>query len=254
MGSGKRQPGWNVRSVRGRVAMSLAAAMLAGAVGGCHPEADRLHRLGVEDFKRGDYLGAIGKFEAAVEAWPEHADSEYFLGRCYLELAKQALVEGDAVSAQGLLERARFHYGNAITCDPGHTAAVKEQAYAMALAGEIEESVDLVRWHAEAEGYEPDSLLAMAEHYEQIGRPEEALRCYRQAVAVGPREWRAYAALGRFYARMGKTRLARVFLERAYALNPLEESILKDLDALGDESAPPAVRPGSAAASQSGER
>lgn len=137
--------------------------------------------------------------------------------------------------AEGLLQKAEYHYNVAMTFDPVHTQA---QAAMVKL---FLESADAAKgktyadvYMNQASGSAVQSLrLAMAFQKEQLD--EYALACYQQALNLAPNSARVNKQIGYYYLSRGDKVQAKEYLVRSFQLDPNQPEVAGELGRLGVE-------------------
>lgn len=205
---------------------------------GCEPSIGQLHREGIEEYEAGRPEQAIGLFEAAREENPTRADTLYYLGKCYLALARQYHAEGDASAGFGRLERAVYFFDAAIRFFPGYSEALEAKNEALEFRQGWESALGVAKWASRQAGPRAKHYIFLAHEEEQRQDYDAAWLAYQQAVRVEPDNPTAHAELGSFYLRTGDHDSARRELLQAQLLNPAEPGVAEALAQLG--LAPPA--------------
>jgi protein O-GlcNAc transferase len=111
------------------------------------------------------------------------------------------------------------------------TADLRDRADMLALAGDFENAIPLLRELIAASP--PDAALErkLAGALDATGAAEEAVACYRRALALDPADARAHDELGRMLGRRGDMKAAAEHLRAAVKLDP---SLVTARGALGD--------------------
>ena len=210
----------------------LIPILILALVGGCEPSAKKFYEEGLQDYRRGDSEAARGMFRAAIYKAPEMQQAAYYLARCVRMDAERKFDERDIAAAMRELDEAIFYYGQAIESYPGYSAAIEEKASALVLMGKYDEALRLSIWAKDNAGRTVRQLVNVAVQLEQRGDVDAALTRYRQAIAIEPSSALAYAEMGRFFVRMGRTEDGIEALETAYRLNPSEPGVANDLSSI----------------------
>jgi tetratricopeptide (TPR) repeat protein len=164
-----------------------------------------LHMLGVCRHQRGDYEGALKHLRAAVKMKPNGAQGHVNLGNTLRELKR--------------LPEAIQSYRRATLIDPRldialynlGTALEEQGTYAEAIA--VYERLCAGRANAPAQAGRGNCLVA-------LGRTEEAIAAYRDAIALDPAQAGAHANLGAMLLQRQEFAAALDSVERAIALQP----------------------------------
>ncbi|MFQ6047750.1 MAG: tetratricopeptide repeat protein [Phycisphaerae bacterium] len=212
----------------------VVGVLLALAVGGCATATiGELNQQGLAELRAGRYAQAQAYFKLALEKEPERAETLYYLGCCALERARQKLAANRVPPAMRYLDDAISWFDSAIESAPGYAAAQEAKVEALELKGRYEQALAAAKWADRFVGPAARQKIILGRHYERIGDMDEALLCYRQAVAIEPDSSLARAELGRFYARLGRKQEAILELRKAYRMNPAEPGVVPELQRLG---------------------
>jgi DNA-directed RNA polymerase subunit alpha len=154
----------------------LAAAMLAK-----HPALERDPRIFATwleallfDDDRDGFLAARNRMPASFK---NTADAHYFEGRAHE-------FEGDR-------EAAAASYDAAIKADPGHRPSLFRLAFNEDIAGNDERAMELYEKLAASKPADTHALLNLGVLYEDNGRFDDAIRCYRSVLTAFPNHRRA---------------------------------------------------------------
>jgi DNA-directed RNA polymerase subunit alpha len=126
------------------------------------------------DDNRAGFLEALKRMPASMKA---SAEGLYFEGRA-------AEFEGDR---EGASER----YAAAVAKDPAHRGSLFRLAFNEDLAGNDERAMELYETLAAMKPVDTHALLNLGVLYEDHGRYEDAVRCYRRVLAAFPNHRRA---------------------------------------------------------------
>jgi TolB-like protein/Tfp pilus assembly protein PilF len=172
------------------------------------PDSSRVHSaLGFYRQSLAEYSGAEAAFRRAVELSPH--DSVANAGYGYLlmySLARPA-------EAVRYLERA-------VAMDPLWPLARSRLGGALAAAGRTEEAIALLSSGIEADPQYADNYWRLGEIYAfNLGRMDEAIRWYDQAIAIDPEGW-MFNEMAGYYLSLGDTAAATHWLDQAQCDNP----------------------------------
>ena len=213
--------------------------------------------VGQELCRRGDWSAAAGEFDAALQAQPNLFWAQCLAAICYLNARPARPAEAKAALTACLQQRPgtpwlyllRGHaYGEmgALTRGvadrlPDQAAALKAQAEAQFEAAEADDR------RALDSGLEGDLRYALFMNRGVLrfrrDRPEEAAADFREAVALAPGRYNAYASLAQALAEAGRPAEAIGQLDLAIARDPGRASLYRDRAAirLGPGDPPPAA-------------
>lgn len=156
---------------------------------------------------------------ADVQRRFENPQAHYELGRLY--------------ARSGQWTKAEYHYNVALGFDPALRAAQ---------AGVVRLFIDQGQ-KAKAEQYASSyinwistnerELLRLAWEFEKVDLDDHAMRCFRQALAVGPDSAEVNKQVGFYYLGKNDTAKARQHLSRSFELNPRQPDVAGALGTLG---------------------
>lgn len=228
-------------AIRNEIGRWLGVLVLAGVLSGCTNELSYrdLRAMGQEQMIQHNYGAAQRLFKQAMERVPEDAWNLYDLGDCSMQLANEQFRLRNAAAALRYADHAVDYYSRAINAYPGMEPAHWGKNMALEAKERFESALAVAEWAVEYVVPTARQQLFLARELEERADPDGALLRYRQAVELEPDSAYAHAALGRFYARIGKKKEAREALITAYRLDPTEPGVLDALREL-DASPPPA--------------
>lgn len=192
-----------------------------------------------------DYAQAAGDFSEAIRLWEAGMGKPLPAGQpaaAYLARGQARLAAGDYAGAiedfalvRQFLHRGRLEahlpprqtllrlddFGFAASAVPLDAQALKGWGDALAAQGKLPEAVSYYD-QALSIAHEqfPEAFASRAEAYHAMGRHQEAIRDYQEALKRLPTRARWHTALGDIYARMGRDTEAFQAYERAIELTP----------------------------------
>ncbi len=179
--------------------------------------------LGSLLLKRGDATGATPHFEKALQVHPRSAPTRNELGAALLSQSKTA----EAIE----------QFQIALDTDQGYTDARYNLANALAVEEKWELSATQFRRILQESPNDHNAhdhlleVLAMWAHdLLAANRLEQVVVCYREAIALEPRDATLHANLGAVLARLGRLTEAIPQFEAAVALNPDLEAAKRNLE------------------------
>ncbi len=137
--------------------------------------------------------------------------------------------------AEGLLQKAEYHYNVAMTFDPVHTQA---QAAMVKL---FLESSDPAKGKTYADVYVNQASgsavqsLRLAMAFQREGLDQYALTCYQQALNLAPNSATIHKQIGYYYLSKGDKAQAKEYLVRSFQLDPNQPEVAGELGRLGVE-------------------
>ena len=144
---------------------------------------------GVQLFAEGKHAEALARFQSAVEANPDDADSYYNIAAVHHYLGR---VHKDA----NQYAQAGQNYLLCLTKNPNHTAAYRGYAVWFMEQNRKEEAVELLKNWSNQNMNSPDPKIELARIYQELGQNREAIDYLTAAIALDPKNARAHRALG----------------------------------------------------------
>ena len=140
-------------------------------------------------FTEGKHAEALARFQAAVEANPNDADSYYNIAAVHHYLGR---VNRDA----NQYAQAGQNYLLALTKNPNHTAAYRGYAVWFMEQNRKEEAIELLKNWSNQNPNLPDPRIELSRIYQELGQNREAVDYLAAAIALDPKNARAHRALG----------------------------------------------------------
>jgi len=207
--------------------------LLAVGCNDVHPQIR--YRDGLQDYQEGRLTEAIGNFEEAYKGQPGDPKTCYWLGRCYLDVARKQAAEDSVVASMAYADKAIFYFDSAIKVAPSYLQAIEGKAEAQRLKGDYAQAIETAK---DTNILTPTAatLIAKAKAYASGGDMDMALITYKRAAAVEPNNPVALEAYGRALLVAGERDRAIDYLRKAYTLKPSAGLLatLYDLGALPD--------------------
>jgi Tfp pilus assembly protein PilF len=137
--------------------------------------------------------------------------------------------------AEGLLQKAEYHYNVAMTFDPVHTQAQAAMVKLFLESGDPGKGKTYADVYVnQASGSAVQSLrLAMA--FQREGLDPYALTCYQQALNLAPNSATIHKQIGYYYLSKGDKAQAKEYLVRSFQLDPNQPEVAGELGRLGVE-------------------
>jgi superkiller protein 3 len=136
-------------------------------------DANDLHEEGKKLSDKGKFTAAIKKIAAAIDLDPAFVDAYCTMGFIYGEL-------GDFAEAE------RW-YRNALVHDPDHYQTLYNLAYDLEESSRADEAIEILR-HLTATYIDADSYKNLGYTFKNLGRLDEAINAYRDALALQPND------------------------------------------------------------------
>lgn len=184
--------------------------------------AEAYNHMGSALMKKGQAGEAIAHYQKAVQLNTSYADAYNNLGVAFLR--------------SGQVDQAIADYKKAVAINPGSAEMQYNLGNALAHQGNW---ADAIACYQAAVSTERDSVKAakirnnLAAALEKLGKSDEALEQFRQAVQINGNYPEAHCNLGRILARLGRRDEAVTHLREALRLKPGYEEARKQLHKLG---------------------
>lgn len=217
--------------------LSTGLLLLAGC-NEVHPQIR--YRDGLEAYNKGDLTTAMADFESAYKGQPGDANTCFWLGRCYLDLARAEAADNRTLAAMTFADKAIFYFESAIQASPSHMKAIDGKAEALRIKGEYQKATQTAQDVGTQLSPTANVLMTKAKAYAAGGDMDMALITYRQAVVAEPTNSAALEAYGRALLVAGERDKAIEYLQKAYEVKPT----VAVLDTLHQYGAVPELAPG----------
>lgn len=182
----------------------------------------------------------MADFESAYKGQPGDPNICYWLGRCYLDLAKARAAEQTTIAAMTYADKAVFYFESAIQASPSHMKAIDGKAEALRVKGEYQRATETARQVGSQLSPTANVLITKARAYEAGGDMDMAMITYRQAVIAEPTNPVTLEAYGRALLIAGDRDRGLEYLRKAYEIKPT----VAVLDTLHQYGAVPELAPG----------
>jgi len=174
-------------------------------------------------YKKGDYQGAVARYEDSVRFNPDLGFAYFFLGNSYDQLYKPAK-QGDATN-DAYIQKAIENYRKAADKNQDKQWKKSSLEYLAAAYGSDKlndpgKAEPIYQEIINLDPSEPGNYLALAKLYEDAGRYDDAEAQYEKAKQVKPNDPSVLAALAGYYNRQGDFPKTIAALEQAAALEP----------------------------------
>lgn len=214
--------------------LATATAIAASVfLSGCGPHFGQFRLEGQRALMDGRYAVAKVNFEQAHNLRPEDALNLFDLGTVHMVYARSRMDRMDKAAAMREVDQAIVYFSRAIDTHPGMVAASHGKNEALEFKGRFDQALAHTEWAAAFVGPSAKQQLILASEFLERGDLDGALLCYRQAVAMEPRNAHARAVLARFLLDANQEGEAIEHLKRAYEADPFEPGIADLLTTLG---------------------
>lgn len=165
-------------------------------------------KMGREALDKGQFAQAMSAFQIALSYDPNNAEARLYLEKAQTQFgevkADQLYQKGIQSEALGNSEGARTYFKQAVECKP------KKGMYYFKLGvlqidseAERRQGLENLKQAVQYEGRNVEYLLALAQAYEQVGMPRNALREYEKIVTIEKGHDIAVKALKRLKSSIG---------------------------------------------------
>ena len=208
------------------------------------PQTQTPFKIGISYFSKGEYDEAIIEFEKSIESDPDHTESYYYLGQCYLQKGIIEYSNKNILKAYSLYRKANEiseqvipKYEKIIEDNPEDLNSYLRLGYIY----EVRSIIPFINDYDKALEYYLKALAldAVSESknkgiyvylntragsiYYQMKDYPQAIEHLESTIKISPQNVEAYYYLGLSYGKIGETEKAQEFLSRVLELAPQSE-------------------------------
>jgi len=208
------------------------------------PQTQTPFKIGISYFSKGEYDEAIIEFEKSIESDPDHTESYYYLGQCYLQKGIIEYNNKNILKAYSLYRKANEiseqvipKYEKIIEDNPEDLNSYLRLGYIY----EVRSIIPFINDYDKALEYYLKALAldAVSESknkgiyvylntragsiYYQMKDYPQAIEHLESTIKMSPQNVEAYYYLGLSYDKIGETEKAQEFLSRVLELAPQSE-------------------------------
>ena len=208
------------------------------------PQTQTPFKVGISYFSKGEYDEAIIEFEKSIESDPDHTESYYYLGQCYLQKGIIEYSNKNILKAYSLYRKANEiseqvipKYEKIIEDNPEDLNSYLRLGYIY----EVRSIIPFINDYDKALEYYLKALAldAVSESknkgiyvylntragsiYYQMKDYPQAIEHLESTIKISPQNVEAYYYLGLSYGKIGETEKAQEFLSRVLELAPQSE-------------------------------
>lgn len=206
--------------------LGAGSAPTAGASAGADPKdkieeysaVNRLVRDGLRALREKDFARSAARFRELLDKGIESFEIHYYLARALVGLKRMA--------------EAAPHFEGAAKRLPGFAPAALGLADCRAAAGDLPGALAALQRGAAASPKDPRLPERAGQLWRRLGKPEEAGRAYREALALAPRDALLRVQLGEVERDRGRRDEALRLLREAVAIDPEPASYWNSLGML----------------------
>ncbi len=137
--------------------------------------------------------------------------------------------------AEGLLQKAEYHYNVALTFDPVLTQAQAAMVKLFLESGDSTKGKTYADVYIKQASGSAVQSLRLAMSFQKEGLDDHALTCYQQALNLAPNSARIHKQIGYYYLSKGDKAQAKEYLVRSFQLDPNQPEVAGELGRLGVE-------------------
>lgn len=192
---------------------------------GCGMVTTGQNMQGVRLYRQGQLYGAMEKFQNAMAADPEDADSYYNLAAALHQMGKRN-------NNPKALKQAEQLYNECLNRDPEHTDCHRALAVLLVETDRSDRAFVLMKNWATRSPDNPEARVELARLYHEFGDLKTAELQLQQALQLDQTNERAWTAMAWLRESNGNYQQALANYQRAYALNGYNPSLVGRIAAL----------------------
>jgi tetratricopeptide (TPR) repeat protein len=196
----------------------VGAALVWLCSTGCAWMAHTDNIAGVGFYEEGNYAAATQKFQRAIEADPNDADSYYNLAATYHR-------QGKLAQQQAQLQQAETYYHLCLDRSPDHRDCYRGLAVLLVEEGRADDAFSLLQRWGERSPSSPEPKVELARLFQEFGDKQAAQAHLQDALSIAPDNPRALAALGKLREESGDPTQALAVYQRSLAGNRFQPEV-----------------------------
>lgn len=142
---------------------------------------------------------------------------------------------GQLYQAEGLWQKAEYHYNTALSFDPTLREAQAAMVKLFLDSGDIAKSKTYAGIYMNQVSVSPGQALRLGMAFQNQSLDEYALACYKQALHLAPNSAQVNKQLGYYYLSKNDTVRAKEYFTRSFQLDPGQPEVAGELGRLGVE-------------------
>lgn len=142
---------------------------------------------------------------------------------------------GQLYQAEGLLQKAEYHYNVALGFDPVNAQAQAAMVKLFLDSGDAAKGKTYADVYINQTSGSAVQSLRLAMAFQEVQLDEYALTCYQQALNLAPNSARVNKQMGYYYLSKGDKVRAKEYLVRSFQLDPNQPEVAGELGRLGVE-------------------
>jgi len=195
--------------------LAVLAVVITVLAGGCQKAGKR----GVSEVAVGDTWERKTELLNQIEAKYENPAAHYELGKLY--------------QADGLWDKAEWHYNVALGFDPIHRQAQAAIVKLLAESGNQARSELSAEIYMNQASTSAQASLRLGQAFQKELLDDYAVACYQQALALAPNAAAIHRQIGYYYLSKGDKVRAEEYLKRSFQLDPYQAEVAGVLGRLG---------------------
>ncbi|MBN2313599.1 MAG: hypothetical protein JXM79_06690 [Sedimentisphaerales bacterium] len=142
---------------------------------------------------------------------------------------------GQIYQAEGLTEKAEYHYNVALSFDPAHVQAQAAMVKLFVTSSNPTKGKTYADLYMNRVSSMPGQSLRLAKAFQDEQLDDYALMCYEQALRVAPDSARVNKEFAFYYLQKGDQAKAKEYLVRSFQFDPSQPDVANELGKLGVE-------------------
>ena len=195
--------------------LAVLAVIIAVLVGACQKVGEKT----ISEVTVGQTQERKMELLNQIEAKYENPQAHYELGKLY--------------QADGLWDKAEWHYNVALGFDPIHRQAQAAIVKLLAESGNGARSELSAEIYMNQAGTSASASLRLGQAFQRELMDEYAVACYQQALALAPNSAAIHRQIGYYYLSKGDRVRAEEYLKRSFAIDPYQAEVAGVLGRLG---------------------
>ncbi len=204
------------------LSLTLAAALVWLSSTGCAWTAHSDNIAGVGFFEQGNYAAATQKFQRAIEADPNDADSYYNLAATY---HRQGKLAQQPAQRQAQYQQAETYYHLCLDRSPDHRDCYRGLAVLLVEEGRADDAFSLLQRWGERSPSSPEPKVELARLFQEFGDKQASQAHLQDALSIAPDNPRALAALGKLREESGDPTQALAVYQRSLAADRFQPEV-----------------------------
>lgn len=195
--------------------IAVWAVIVAVLVGACQKTSEKT----ISEVTVGETQEKKAELLNQIEAKYENPQAHYELGKLY--------------QADGLWDKAEWHYNVALGFDPIHRQAQAAIVKLLAESGNGTRSELSAEIYINQASTSAQASLRLGQAFQKELLDDYAVACYQQALGLAPNSAAIHRQIGYYYLSKGDKVRAEEYLKRSFAIDPYQAEVAGVLGRLG---------------------